>query len=251
MILKRKTSGLLIIGNEILSGKTIDTNSNFISKELAKRGVDTKEISIIPDAEDIIVLKLKEFSKKFDYVFTSGGIGPTHDDITSLSIAKAFGVELELHEPSAKKMKEHYGGNLNEARLKMAHIPSGSSPIETRITSAPGFKIENVFVLAGVPMIARAMFDALSPELSVGPPIISRYIEALLGEGELANQLEKIQNKFSDVDIGSYPFFRKGEIGLSVVAKGINSEAINNIINEVEKIIKSKNCKYCIDDEVI
>ena len=100
-------------------------------------------------------------------------------------------------------------------------------------------------------MIARAMFDALSPGLSVGPPIISRYIEALLGEGELANQLEKIQNKFSDVDIGSYPFFRKGEIGLSVVAKGINSEAINNIINEVEKIIKSKNCKYCIDDEVI
>ncbi|MAI05954.1 MAG: hypothetical protein CBC47_02300 [Alphaproteobacteria bacterium TMED87] len=248
---KKLSAALIIIGNEILSGRTQDSNMQFLGRELGKIGIFLEEVRVIADNEDKIIETVHQLRNNYDYIFTTGGIGPTHDDITSLSIAKAFGVELELHEPSAKKMKEHYGGNLNEARLKMAHIPSGSSPIETRITSAPGFKIENVFVLAGVPMIARAMFDALSPELSVGPPIISRYIEALLGEGELANQLEKIQNKFSDVDIGSYPFFRKGEIGLSVVAKGINSEAINNIINEVEKIIKSKNCKYCIDDEVI
>ena len=248
---KKLSAALIIIGNEILSGRTQDSNMQFLGRELGKIGIFLEEVRVIADNEDKIIETVHQLRNNYDHIFTTGGIGPTHDDITSLSIAKAFGVELELHEPSAKKMKEHYGGNLNEARLKMAHIPSGSSPIETRITSAPGFKIENVFVLAGVPMIARAMFDALSPELSVGPPIISRYIEALLGEGELANQLEKIQNKFSDVDIGSYPFFRKGEIGLSVVAKGINSEAINNIINEVEKIIKSKNCKYCIDDEVI
>jgi len=248
---KKLSAALIIIGNEILSGRTQDSNMQFLGRELGKIGIFLEEVRVIADNEDKIIETVHQLRNNYDYIFTTGGIGPTHDDITSLSIAKAFGVELELHEPSAKKMKEHYGGNLNEARLKMAHIPSGSSPIETRITSAPGFKIENVFVLAGVPMIARAMFDALSPELSVGPPIISRYIEALLGEGELANQLEKIQNKFSDVDIGSYPFFRKGEIGLSVVAKGINSETINNIINEVEKIIKSKNCKYCIDDEVI
>ena len=248
---KKLSAALIIIGNEILSGRTQDSNMQFLGRELGKIGIFLEEVRVIADNEDKIIETVHQLRNNYDYIFTTGGIGPTHDDITSLSIAKAFGVELELHKPSAKKMKEHYGGNLNEARLKMAHIPSGSSPIETRITSAPGFKIENVFVLAGVPMIARAMFDALSPELSVGPPIISRYIEALLGEGELANQLEKIQNKFSDVDIGSYPFFRKGEIGLSVVAKGINSETINNIINEVEKIIKSKNCKYCIDDEVI
>ena len=248
---KKLSAALIIIGNEILSGRTQDSNMQFLGRELGKIGIFLEEVRVIADNEDKIIETVHQLRNNYDYIFTTGGIGPTHDDITSLSIAKAFGVELELHEPSAKKMKEHYGGNLNEARLKMAHIPSGSSPIETRITSAPGFKIENVFVLAGVPMIARAMFDALSTELSVGPPIISRYIEALLGEGELANQLEKIQNKFSDVDIGSYPFFRKGEIGLSVVAKGINSEAINNIINEVEEIIKSKNCKYCIDDEVI
>lgn len=245
------SAALIVIGNEILSGRTQDLNIKFLGGELGKIGIFLNEVRIIADNENKIIKTVQELKDCHNYVFTTGGIGPTHDDITSLSVAKAFGAELELHEPSAKKMREHYGSNLNEARLKMAHIPSGASPIETKITSAPGFKIENVFVLAGVPMIAKAMFDALLPELSVGPPIISRYIEALLGEGDIANQLEKIQNKFPDTDIGSYPFFRKGEIGLSVVAKGTNPEKINNIIYEVEKIIKSKNRKYKIDDDVI
>ena len=248
---KKLSAALIVIGNEILSGRTQDLNIKFLGSELGKIGIFLDEVRIIPDEEEKIIKTVHELRSKHNYVFTTGGIGPTHDDITSASIAKAFGVELEMHKPSAKKMSEHYGSNLNEARLKMAYIPLGASTIETKITSAPGFKIENVFVLAGVPMIAKAMFDVLLPELSVGPPIISRFIEALLGEGDIADQLEKIQNKFPDIDIGSYPFFRKGEIGLSVVAKGTSLEKIDNIIKEVEKIIKSKNRKYKIDDDVI
>ena len=148
---KKLSAALIIIGNEILSGRTQDSNMQFLGRELGKIGIFLEEVRVIADNEDKIIETVHQLRNNYDYIFTTGGIGPTHDDITSLSIAKAFGVELELHEPSAKKMKEHYGGNLNEARLKMAHIPSGSIPIETRITSAPGFKIENVLCLLVCP----------------------------------------------------------------------------------------------------
>ena len=248
---KKIYASLLVIGNEILSGRTQDLNIQFIGKELAKIGITLHEVRIIPDIEKEIIKNINYMRANFDYVFTTGGIGPTHDDITSLSVAKAFGLNLELHTPSAEKMKSHYAENLNEARLKMAYIPSGAKTIETNVTSAPGFEIDNVFVLAGVPMIAKAMFHTIAPKLNKGDPIISRYIEALVGEGDIATQLEELQNNFLNIDIGSYPFFRKGQIGLSVVAKGSNKKLIDEIIKKVEEIIKKRGQAYSIDSNVI
>lgn len=248
---KNVYASLLVIGNEILSGRTRDSNIQFIGTELGKIGIILNEVRIIPDIEQEIINNINYLRANFQYVFTTGGIGPTHDDITSSSVAKAFDLPLELHAQSAAKMKAHYGQNLNEARLKMAHIPLNAKPIETNITSAPGFEIENVFVLAGVPIIAQAMFHTIAPKLNKGDPIISRYVEALIGEGEIAKQLEEIQDNFPNIDIGSYPFFRKGKIGLSVVAKGSNKKLIDDIINKVEQIIKKKGETYSIDSDVI
>jgi len=241
------TASLIVIGNEILSGRTRDANIQFLASALGKIGAPLVEVRVIPDIEKEIVTAVNASRSKFTYVFTTGGIGPTHDDITAVCIAKAFGVPLVRHQPSVEKMEHYYGDKLNAARLKMADLPEGSEPIETRVTSAPGFRIENVYVLAGVPSIAQAMFDSVAPSLAHGAPVVSRYVEAHMGEGDLADALTEIQNAFPAVDLGSYPFFRTGRIGLSVVVKGTDVDAIDGAIEQVVKAVEALDQTYSVD----
>lgn len=244
------TAALIVIGNEILSGRTRDANIQFLATGLGKLGIPLRDVRVIPDIEDEIVSALNDLRKKFTYVFTTGGIGPTHDDITAASVAKAFGVSLERHVPSVNKMEQYYGDGLNEARLKMADLPKGAEPIETRATSAPGFKIENVYVMAGVPSIARAMFDEVAPSLAHGEPVLSRFVEAHLGEGDLADDLTAIQSEYPNVDVGSYPFFRSKRIGLSVVAKGTDQDNIDAVIEKAANAIRRLGHTPSIDQEI-
>ena len=244
------TAALIVIGDEILSGRTQDANIQFFASSLGKIGVPLVEVRVVPDVEGEIVDAVNALRTKVTYVFTTGGIGPTHDDITAASVAKAFGVDLERHEPSVEKMEHYYGHKLNAARLKMADLPMGAEPIETRVTSAPGFRIENVFVMAGVPVIARAMFDSVVADLAHGAPVLSRYVETHLGEGDLAEALTAIQAAFPDVDLGSYPFFRTGKIGLTVVTKGTDGDSIDNAIDRVVKAIDAMGKTCAVDREL-
>ncbi|MFL2771838.1 MAG: competence/damage-inducible protein A [Rhodospirillaceae bacterium] len=244
------TASLIVIGNEILSGRTIDANIQFLAAALGKLGIPLVEVRVIPDIEIDIITAVNALRVRTTYVFTTGGIGPTHDDITAASIAKSFGVELARHQSSVEKMERQYGDRLNEARLKMAYLPEGSAPIETRVTSAPGFCIDNVYVMAGVPSIARAMFDVIAPSLARGAPVLSRFVEAHMGEGDLADALTNIQATYPTVDVGSYPFFRSGQIGMSIVAKGTDAAEIDKVISCVEKAINACGKSCSVDKEI-
>jgi len=244
------TAALIVIGNEILSGRTQDANIQFLATGLGKLGIPLREVRVIPDIEDEIVTAVNTLRAAFTYVFTTGGIGPTHDDITAAAVAKAFGVPLKRHQPSVDKMAKFYSARLNEARLKMADLPEGAEPIETRATSAPGIRIENVFILAGVPSIARAMFDSVAPSLTHGAPVLSRFVEAHLGEGDIADALTVIQNDHPDVDLGSYPFFRGKRVGLSIVAKGTDEKDIGAVIEKVAAAIRNLDHEPSIDQQV-
>ncbi len=238
---KQKTAGVIIIGNEILSGRTQDLNVSYIGKNLEKLGIVLTEVIVIPDIEETIIDKVKAYSENYDYVFTTGGIGPTHDDITTASIAKAFEVKL-LRNPEAVACMERYydPGTMTEARLKMADIPEGASLIENSVSGAPAFQINNVFVLAGVPDIMRAMFDALINRLIGGPPILTTSVCTNLTESKLAEGMTKIQNECEEVSIGSYPYFKRGKLGVNIVLRSIDkalllkqAELIEVLINEV------------------
>lgn len=244
------TAALIVIGNEILSGRTQDLNIQFLATALGKIGIPLRDVRVIPDIEDEIVEAVNILRAKFTYVFTTGGIGPTHDDITAASVAAAFGVALKRHQPSVDKMEQHYGKRLNEARLKMADLPEGAMPIETRVTSAPGFRLDNVFVMAGVPSIAQAMFDEVAPSLAHGAPVLSRFVEAHLGEGDLADALTEIQADYPDVDLGSYPFFRSARIGLSVVAKGTDQAQLDQVIERVTQAIIDLGHDPTVDQQI-
>ena len=191
------TACLIIIGNEILSGKTQDANLQFLAEELGKLGVQLAEARVIADVEATIIATVNELREKYTYVFTTGGIGPTHDDITALSVAKAFGRELVLNQEAVEGMKR-VNIELNEARLKMAHVPEGASLIKNPRSFAPGFKIENVYVLAGIPSVARAMFGTLLDELNAGAAIHSANVDVYLKEGDIAKPLEAIALEFDD-----------------------------------------------------
>ena len=244
MISKRKISGLLIIGNEILSGKTIDTNSNFISKELSRRGVDTKEISIIPDREDIIVSKLQEFSNKFDYVFTSGGIGPTHDDITAASVAKAFNKKLVLNENAKVLLEKHYEHNsLTSARLKMAFLPKDSKLIYNPVSVAPGFNVENVYVFPGVPNILKVMFLEFIDNLFDEKILPQKIISTILAEGIIGTYVGKVQKEFMEVEIGSYPYFKNNSFGVSLVIKSEDNKKLELVSNKLFRYLEVNNGK--------
>lgn len=196
-----------MIGDEILSGRTEDKNLNFLAKNLTEMGINLREVRIVPDIENEIIFAVNEVRKKFDYVFTSGGIGPTHDDITSLAIAKAFEDELVQNIEATEILEKYYGKeNLNEARLKMAFVPRKARLLDNPVSSAPGFRIENVFVMAGVPKIFQAMFAAASKELNGGKKIKSKEVKTTLTESILAKDLENLQKKYPQVTMGSYPF---------------------------------------------
>lgn len=226
------TAGVLLIGNELLSGKTQDANLSFLGVELSKLGIRLEEARVVRDDPAAIVRHLNEMRATFTYVFTTGGIGPTHDDITAECIARAFGVELVV-DPAAVEMLQRNARPLNEARLKMARVPAGSTLIENTHSLAPGFRTGNVFVLAGIPAVARAMFAALAPTLTAGRQIHSSSIDVYLREGDFAEALERIALANPSVDIGSYPFQRDGRIGANLVVRGTDQALIERLIAEI------------------
>jgi len=235
------TACLLVIGNEVLSGRTQDANLKYIATRLGELGIALREARVIPDVPDIIIGTVNEVRARFDHVFTTGGIGPTHDDITSECISAAFGVPWEPHPVAFAKMQASYKpGDFNAARQRMATMPRGASLIETTASIAPGFSIGNVHVLAGVPRICQAQFEAVAATLRGGLPIISRAVHAKgLMEGTLAAPLSEIQGRYPALDIGSYPYYRDGGGGVSIVAKGTDAPGAEAAIRDVTAMMRA------------
>ena len=205
------TAAVLVIGDEVLSGRTKDSNSGYIAEYLTVIGIDLREVRVVPDVEDEIVAAVNALRARYDHVFTTGGIGPTHDDITADAIARAFGVSIDVDERAVAMLLERIPkADLNEARLRMARIPAGASLIANPVSKAPGFTIGNVHVMAGVPAIMHAMLDVLAPTLPTGRKILSRSIDAGLREGDIAAAFAAVQKQFPDVSMGSYPGFKEG-----------------------------------------
>ena len=230
------TACVLIIGNEILSGKTQDTNLQYLGFELAKLGIRLAEGRVVRDDAAAIIRHLNEVRREFTYVFTTGGIGPTHDDITAECVARAFGVPLERNEEAVQRLQRG-GRPLNEARLKMARIPRGAVLVDNPVSSAPGFRLDNVFVFAGIPSIARAMFTSAIPMLAQAAPILSASVDAHLREGDFAEALERIQQRYTTVEIGSYPFNRDGKLGATLVARGTDRALLERVVDEITAAI--------------
>ncbi len=217
------TAAMLVIGDEILSGRTRDANMHFLAGQLALRGIDLCEVRIVTDRHDRIVAALNALRADYDNVFTSGGIGPTHDDITADAVAAAFGVGLDIREDARAILAEHYtrtGLELNAARLRMARIPDGARLIDNPVSSAPGFSIGNVHVMAGVPAVFQAMVAALLPGLAAGAALFSQSLTIPRGEGEIATDLKALAEAFPNLSIGCYPFQRDGAFGANVVVRG-------------------------------
>jgi len=230
---------LVIIGNEILSGQTQDANMAFLGEQLNEIGISLDEARVVPDVPERIISTVNQVRGEFDYVFTTGGIGPTHDDITSQCIADAFSVALILHPDAHKAMVDFYGeGNLNQARLRMAHVPDGAILIENDISIAPGYQIDNVYVMAGVPKIMQAMFTKLAPRLVGGKPVISRTISSEAKEGDIAADLGGIQTAFGDIDIGSYPFMGRGGTGVRIVMRSVDEFRLDQCALKVSELLK-------------
>lgn len=232
-------AALLILGNEILSGRTVDANTPWIAERMTERGILLAEVRIIPDVDHLIISSVNELRAKYDYVFTTGGIGPTHDDITAECVAKAFGVPL-VRDPEAYEMLENYYGieDLTPARAKMALVPQGAALIPNPVSGAPGFICENVHVMAGVPRIMQSMMDHVLNQIKNGKPILSNSISCSLPESKIADDLGQLQARYPDVDIGSYPHYRSGMVGLSLVLRGTHNENLDLATSEVIAIIK-------------
>jgi molybdenum cofactor synthesis domain-containing protein len=235
---KEFTSAILIIGNEILSGRTVDKNTSFIAKWLGDLGISVEEVKIIPDKEDIIITSLSELRKKYQYVFTTGGIGPTHDDITSESVAKAFGKKYEYNKEAYAILEKYYANSdFNEGRKKMARMPEGATLIYNEQGSAPAFYIENVFVLPGIPSYVQSMILPLRNVLVSGKKIISVSCDVKVRESSIAIELSGIQDKYLEIDIGSYPYSKEGEFGTVLVMRGIDKVEIFKCKHEIEEMI--------------
>lgn len=230
------TAGIVLIGNELLSGKTQDANLKFLGGELARVGIKLVEARVVRDEYDTIGAVVREFSERFTYVFTTGGIGPTHDDITAEAVARAFAAPLRLNDDAVLMMKSR-GREMNEARLKMAMIPEGATLVANSVSLAPGFRIRNVFVLAGIPKIAEAMFFALEDQLEGSAQILSKSLDAYAPEGDIALPLEAIANARPAVEIGSYPFSRDGRFGANLVVRGTDPGEVTAAIEEIARVI--------------
>ena len=244
--IKKINAAILIIGNEILSGRTQDKNVIFISNWLnSKCGISVKEVRIVPDEEKIIVNNILFLSKKFDYVFTTGGIGPTHDDITAKSISKAFNVKYEYHEEAYAILEKYYGKKkFNDGRKKMAKMPRGAKLIYNPSSAAPGFIIKNVLSLPGVPSILNSMIENCKRYLIKGLKIHSKTINLFTVESNISKQLSLIQKKYKKfVDIGSYPFFRLGKIGVAIVTRSTSLNKLKKVNIDLMKLIKIKKIK--------
>jgi len=235
------TACLLIIGDEILSGRTQDAHLKFFGERLAALGIGLGEARVLPDVEARIVAALNEARDTYTYVFTTGGIGPTHDDITTPCVAKAFGRKVIRHPEAEKNLRAYYGDKTNDARLRMAEVPDGPGVelIENHISVAPGYRIGNVFVMAGVPSVTRAMFDAVAPTLKGGAPVFSQSVDGHVREGDIAASLSAIQAEYPGVSIGSYPFMRLDKLGTSIVARSTDKAAIAQVIARVAEVMRA------------
>lgn len=242
---KNKNAAFLIIGNEILSGRTKDANLNFLALNLNSMGIDLLEVRVVADIEEEIILATNQLRKKFDYLFTSGGIGPTHDDITSESISKAFNLKYEKHKEAEEILLNFYGPEgVNKARLKMAFLPQGATLLKNSISSAPGFKVENVFVMAGIPAIFQTMVEAAKIHLKTGKVEISKEIKVSLTESLIAESFTKLQKKYPQVLMGSYPF--KG--GTALVFRSVNSEILEKSITEMIAILEKIKPNWAVEN---
>ncbi len=233
------TAAMLVIGDEILSGRTKDKNIGYVADRLTEIGVDLKEVRIVPDEEDRIVEAVRALSERWDHVFTSGGIGPTHDDITADAIAAAFGVGIDIDPRAEAILRARLAGRaeVNEARLRMARIPFGATLIEVE-NGMPGFKIGNVHVMAGVPAVLQAMMDAAVTSLTHGRPMLSETIDAMLGEGLIATPLGIIQKAHPETVIGSYPYERDGRYATNVVVRSRDAARLAAVAAEVRAMIE-------------
>ena len=234
-------AALLIIGNEILSGRTQDTNTSTLATWLNSLGVKVGEVRVIPDIEEKIISSVNLLRKNYNYVFTSGGIGPTHDDITSESISKAFNLPYEKHQEGYKILEAYYKpGEFNDGRQKMIWMPRGAQLIHNPTSGAPGFNIQNVFVLPGVPSILKSMLGGIKNKIIGGNPIISHTISLRTFESHIADSLTEVQNKYQDVEIGSYPFFQAGKLGVSIVVRSDDQELINKCSSDIMNFVNDK-----------
>ncbi len=234
-------AAILIIGNEILSGRTKDANTSTLAIWLNDIGVKVEEVRVIPDVENIIVQTLNILRKNYNYVFTTGGIGPTHDDITAKCVSKAFGLRYEIHKEAFKILESYYKpGEFSEGRQKMTWMPENANLILNPTSGAPGFNVENVFSLPGVPSILKSMLGGLTNKIIGGEPIISLTISLRTVESEIANSLTKVQNDNKDVEIGSYPFFHAGKLGVSIVIRSEDQNKIDNCKSQIIKFVNEK-----------
>ena len=238
---KKVNAAILIIGNEILSGRTQDTNTTTIALWLNSIGVKVQEVRVIPDIENTIIETVNHLRKVNDYVFTTGGIGPTHDDITAQSISKAFSIKYEIHKEAYKILETYYKpGEFNEGRQKMVWMPENAKLILNPTSGAPGFNVENVFCLPGVPSILKSMLGGLKNRIVGGDPILSHTISLRTVESEIADSLTKVQDNNLDVEIGSYPFFQAGKLGVSIVIRSEDQSKIDNCNSQILKFVNEK-----------
>ena len=238
---KEIIAGIIIIGNEVLSGRTKDINTSTLATWLNSLGVKVKEVKIIPDDEQTIINTVNQYRKSYDYVFTTGGIGPTHDDITAESISKAFDIEYGFHKEAYSILESYYKpGEFNDGRQKMAKMPVTSNLIYNPSSGSPGFYVENVFCLPGVPSIMQSMLGSLTNKITGGEPILSETINLRTVESEIAKSLTDVQNKNTDVEIGSYPFFKAGKLGVAIVLRSTDKNKIEFCKSEIIKFVKDK-----------
>lgn len=224
------TAAMLVIGDEILSGRTRDANMHYLAGEFTKHGVDLQEVRIVSDKRDAIVAALNALRGAYDYVVTSGGIGPTHDDITADCIAAAFGVGIDVRDDARALLQAHYdrqGSELNAARLRMARIPDGATLIDNPVSIAPGFTLGNVHVMAGVPSVFQAMVASVLPTLTGGAPLLSQTLRIQRGEGDIAGPLGELAQDFDDLQIGSYPYQKDGIFGANIVIRGTDGARVD------------------------
>ena len=234
-------AAILIIGNEILSGRTQDTNTSTLAIWLNSIGVKVNEVRIVPDIESIIVETINILRKENNYVFTTGGIGPTHDDITAESVSKAFGLKYEIHKEAFKILEAYYQpGEFNEGRQRMVWMPENAELILNPTSGAPGFSVENVFCLPGVPSIMKSMLGGLKNKIVGGEPILSHTISLRTVESEIADSLTKVQNQNKDVEVGSYPFFHAGKLGVSIVLRSENKSKIDHCNSQILEFVNNK-----------
>lgn len=233
------TAAMLVIGDEILSGRTRDANMHFLAGELTKHGIDLCEVRVVSDNRPAIIAAVRALSETYETVFTSGGIGPTHDDITADCIAEAFGKPIEIRDDARALLAAHYansGRELNEARLRMARIPDGATLIDNPVSIAPGFTLGNVHVMAGVPAVFQAMVASVLPTLTGGAPVLSQSLKIYRGEGDIAGPLGTLADKYPDLSIGSYPFQENGIYGANIVIRGSDGPKVDIAMTELRGI---------------